>query len=222
MKKITFCLLIILIGFNVNAFAQDANKTDRSSKGFRIHSMYVGLLVSKPIGGLEAFVSSAGGGFKFGSQFYFYKPGFVKKMLNVGLQTQYLNAESNVPIGQVLSDKKDPHYSIAASANLGPVVSFKPTDDMKLDLYYMFGTGFRIFPKYDEGIYFGYENPANPHTRFTQSVGLAFHYNVLYVSLGLQMLSYKYLSYSDNKLTDRKKFSTFQVTIGTCGWKVKE
>lgn len=217
--------LIKIILFNIYltptlCLGQVNNKVSKGNDGFRIHSMYAGMILNKPIGGLNDIVPSSGTGFKFGSLFYFYKPGLLKGLFNIGLQTQWLNLEENVPLFRLNEDK--PAYSLAAAANLGPVVSFKPNNDMQVDFYYLFGTGFRIFPNQNEVIYGLYVNPDNPHTRFSQSAGFAFHYKALYTGVGLQMLNYRYaLSNQTDNLTIRSKFTTLQITVGICGWQVK-
>ena len=221
MKKTLIALITLaFLGTTMSSRAQDQPGSSGSRNGFRIHSMYFGALLSMPVAGLRYLVPASGLGVKFGSQFFFYQPGIANKLVNFGLNVQWLNVESNIPYFK-LDDDDEPPYSLAAAANLGPVASIKPTDAMQVDLYYLIGTGVRFFPNQDDYIYARYVDPADPHTRFSQSVGVAFHYKALYTSLGMQLLNYAY-AYTDNgSYFSRRKFSTFQFAIGVCGWQIK-
>lgn len=223
MKKTIIALVIAIMALICNVTQAQTNAEPAAKpKGFKIHSMYASILLSAPVGGLKVLVPSAGLGFKWGSIFFFYKPGIANGLLNFGLQTQYMNIESNVPLFKL--DEDEPAYSLAGAANLGPVVSVKPVGDLQVDLYYMFGTGVRLFPNQDEYLYAGYAHPSDAHTRFTQSVGVGFHWKALYSTLGLQMMNYKYTLYKNDNIFDpvtRTKFATFQFSIGVCGWRVK-
>lgn len=203
----TIALAIMMIVSASAANAQEANSSSGIERsGFRIHTPYWGLGLSVPMGMLRWEVPP-GLSTRFGSIFYFHKPGIAKGLLNIGLDASWINVESNVPFSQI--GESNMRWSMAVSQTYGPIVTVNIVGDLYTDLYYRAGWGFRVFPGHDNNFSFwntssAVSNKVRIHAM--QNVGINLRWKILYTNFGFNMLSTT--SYYD--------FTTFQFLVGVC------
>lgn len=224
--KNTFKILCLIIAIcnmlNSTCIAQDSLKTNQKN-GFRIYTSYFGTFASLPTGGLKNYVGT-GGGLKYGSIFYFSNKGFSNGLINVGIKAEWINAELNLP--NDYSTDSESGVSGAFAQNYGPVLTFNTVSALYIDLFYMPGWGFRMFSESYSDSYYDNENfsadcdvdPTIPHIRFSQAAGVSLRLYGFYAGFNIQNLANP--NYDNGALLNN--ISTFQITLGVCGWKVRK
>ncbi len=203
-QKALLIITTITVCIYTNLNAQDKN-------GWRTHYMYFGTMISQPIGALNDYVPT-GIGVKFGSSFIFSKAGFANGLINVGLKTEWINFEANVPYSKLGTDGED-LYKLAGAQMYGPQFSINPTTAVYIDLYYTPGWGFSMFPN-SKAEHTDVVDPYRIHLRFAQSVGISLRAYAFYLGFNVQ-------AHSNPDYENGERISnpmTCQITLGVCGW----